>query len=110
MNPNRGEVWIADLGIASKSRPVVIVSRDDDDPPRALAIYVPLTTQYRNSPYEVPLPKLRFLKQTSYANAQGIGSIPTKRLEYYLGDIPDTTMAEIDRALEFTLGLDDDPS
>jgi mRNA interferase MazF len=44
MNPQPGEVWLADLGLAAKTRPVVIVSRDDPDPPRALVLYVPLTT------------------------------------------------------------------
>ena len=29
-----GEVWLADLGLAAKTRPVVILSRDD---PQALA-------------------------------------------------------------------------
>jgi mRNA interferase MazF len=48
MNLNPGEVWLADLGIAAKTRPVVIVSRHDLDPPRALAIYVPLTTKLLN--------------------------------------------------------------
>ena len=46
------EVWLADLGLAAKSRPVLIVSRPDPDPPRALVIYVPLTTQNRESKYE----------------------------------------------------------
>jgi mRNA interferase MazF len=45
MNPQPGEVWLADLGLAAKTRPVVIVSRGDPDPPRALVLYVPLTTQ-----------------------------------------------------------------
>jgi mRNA-degrading endonuclease toxin of MazEF toxin-antitoxin module len=58
MNPQPGEIWLADLGLAAKTRPVVIVSRQDPDPPRALVLYVPLTTQRRNSPYEVPLPRL----------------------------------------------------
>jgi len=48
---------VADLGLSAKTRPVVIVSRFDQDPPRALALYVPLTTQNRLSLYEVPLPK-----------------------------------------------------
>jgi mRNA-degrading endonuclease toxin of MazEF toxin-antitoxin module len=56
MPPRPGEVWLADLGLAAKTRPVVIVSRDDPDPPRALILYVPLTTQNRQSPYEVVLP------------------------------------------------------
>ena len=43
MNPQPGDVWLADLGLAAKTRPVVIVSRPDPDPPRALVLYVPLT-------------------------------------------------------------------
>ena len=47
MNPQPGEIWLADLGLAAKTRPVVIVSRQDPDPPRSLVLYVPLTTQRR---------------------------------------------------------------
>nr|VFK37635.1 MAG: PemK-like, MazF-like toxin of type II toxin-antitoxin system [Candidatus Kentron sp. SD]VFK41302.1 MAG: PemK-like, MazF-like toxin of type II toxin-antitoxin system [Candidatus Kentron sp. SD] len=68
MNPKSGEVWLADLGLAAKTRPVVVISRYDPNPPRALVMYVPLTTQNRHSPYEVVLPKLRFLNQRSIAN------------------------------------------
>jgi len=45
MSPRPGEIWLADLGLAAKTRPVVIVSREDADPPRSLVLYVPLTTQ-----------------------------------------------------------------
>jgi hypothetical protein len=31
MNPQPGEIWLADLGLAAKMRPVVIVSRQDPD-------------------------------------------------------------------------------
>ena len=81
MNPYPGEIWLADLGLAAKTRPVLVVSRYDPDPPRAMITYFPLTTQYRQSPYEVVLPKLRFLNQDSYANVQVLGSIPKVRLE-----------------------------
>ena len=59
MNPRPGEVWLADLGWAAKFRPIVIVSRHDPDAPRSLIIYVPITTQYRQSAYEVMLPRRR---------------------------------------------------
>jgi mRNA interferase MazF len=106
MNLNPGEVWLADLGIAAKTRPVVIVSRHDLDPPRALAIYVPLTTQYRDSLYEVVLPRLRFLDRDSIANVQGIASIPTVRLERKLGKLPDEVMLKIKQAILFALDLE----
>jgi mRNA interferase MazF len=54
----------------------VIISRYDPNPPRAMITYIPLTTQYRQSLYEVVLPKLKFLDHYSIANVQGIGSIP----------------------------------
>ena len=105
MSPLPGEVWLADLGLAAKTRPVVIGSRLDAEPPRALALYVPLTTQNRSSPYEVVLPRLAFLHQDSVANVQGLGSIPTIRLERKLGKVPDQTLNEIRRALAFALDL-----
>jgi len=37
MNPQPGEFWLADLGLAAKTRAVVIVSRQDPNPPRALS-------------------------------------------------------------------------
>jgi mRNA interferase MazF len=108
MNLKPGEVWLADLGLAVKTRPVVIVSRYDPSPPRALVIYVPLTTQHRGSLYEVVLPNLRFLNQDSIANIQGLGSIPTVRLERKLGSLPDNVILEIKQALLFTLDLEFD--
>jgi len=105
MNPQPGEVWLADLGLAAKTRPIVIVSRYDADPPRALVLYVPLTTQNRQSPYEVALPSFQFLDRNSVANVQGLGSLPKARLERKLGMLPDDVMARIKRALAFALDL-----
>ena len=107
--PRPGEVCLADLGLAAKVRPIVVVSRHDPDPPRVLTIYVPLTTQNRGSRYEVVLPKLPFLRPgaaASVANVQGLGSLPTVRLERRLGKLPDIVMAEIKRALSYALDLD----
>src|SRR5215510_11255194 len=50
MAAKQGEVWLADLGLAAKTSPVVILSQDDPQAPRALVTYVPLTTQNRGSP------------------------------------------------------------
>ena len=109
MSPQPGEVWLADLGLAAKTRPVVIVSRIDPNPPRALVLYVPLTTQHRLSPYEVPLPQLPFLVRDSVANVQGLGSIPTVRLERKLGKLPRDTLMNLRGALAFALDLEPAP-
>ena len=53
MNTKPGEIWQADLGLAAKTRPILIISRYDPEVPRALLIYLPLTTQHRGRRYEV---------------------------------------------------------
>ena len=106
MNPRPGEVWLADLGMAAKTRPVVVVSRYDEDPPRVLVIYVPLTSEDRGSGYEVEMPKLPFLRLEGVANVQGIASMPVKRLERRLGMLPKEVMDRIKKALRFALDLD----
>ena len=75
MNPRPGEVWLADLGMAAKTRPVVVVSRYDEDPPCVLVLYVPLTSEDRGSESEVEMPKLPFLRLEGVANVQGIASL-----------------------------------
>ncbi len=99
MNPKPGEVWLVDLGLAAKMRPVLIVSRADPNPPRALVVYVPLTSQNRGSPYEVVLPKLPFLNRDSVANVQGLGSVPTVRLERKLDSLPEEIMLQVKVAI-----------
>ena len=108
MNPHPGEIWLADLGLTAKTRPVLVVSRHDPDPPRDLIIYIPLTTQYRESQYEIILPKLRFLNQQSYVNVQGLGSIEKVRLERRLGKLSGIVMTEIKHTLTFVLDLEID--
>ena len=106
MIPKPGEIWLADLGLAAKTRPVVIVSRYDPNPPRELVIYIPITTQIRQSPYEVLLHKRKFLKLDSVANVQGTSALPTMRLEKKIGEISSDEMIRIKHAISYALDLD----
>lgn len=105
MRTEPGEVWLADLGLAAKTRPVLIVSRRDENPPRALVIHVPVTTKNRGSQYEVDLGRLPFLREASFVNVQGIASIPTNRLARKLGRMPDEVLAKVKQALRYALDL-----
>ena len=105
MAAKHGEVWLADLGLAAKTRPVVILSRDDPQAPRALVTYVPLTTQNRGSPYEIEIGNLRFLRELSVATVQGIGSIPAVRLHRKLGSLSTETLDKIKQAVRSALDL-----
>jgi mRNA interferase MazF len=75
MSPLPGELYLVDLGMVGKVRPAVVVSREDPESPRALAVCVPLTTENRGSAYEVALGKLRFLDKESWVNVQGLMSV-----------------------------------
>ena len=105
MKAKPGEIWLADLGLAAKVRPVLVVSRYDSDPPRALTIYLPLTTQDRGSRYEVSVGPLPFLDRTSVVNVQGIGALIEPRLERKLGQLPADIFAKVKEALRFALEL-----
>ncbi|MCM8539356.1 MAG: type II toxin-antitoxin system PemK/MazF family toxin [Lentisphaeraceae bacterium] len=105
MTTKPGQVFLVDLGYDAKLRPMVIVSREDDDAPRALSLCAPATTQFRDSPYEVYIGKPRFLLKESYVNVQGIQAIQHHELGKYLGILSDDQIEEIKQAIRFACDL-----
>jgi mRNA interferase MazF len=100
-----GEVYRADLGLAGKVRPVLIVSREDQDPPRDLVLAVPLTAENRGSSYEVVMPRVRFLREISTANIQGLQPFRPAELHGPIGKSEDSAMRPIKEALKWVLNL-----
>ena len=105
MTTRPGEVYKVDLGIAGKVRSMVVVSREDPDAPRALAVCSPVTTAYRGSEYEVDIGKPSFLRQQSYVNVQGLQAIQHHELIGPIGRLPPAVMEKIRVALKYTLDL-----
>ena len=105
MIPAPAEVYLADLGIGGKVRPVMVVSRVDPDAPRALALCVPLTTQNRGSFYEVKLPRVRFLREQSFANVQGLASFRHDELRGPLGRSELMTLERVRVALRYIMEI-----
>lgn len=93
--------WVGSEDAARRGR----VTRRPGPTAGVNSLYIPLTTQNRQSPYEVALPPLPFLAHNSVANAQGLGSLPIVRLERRLGTLPDDVMVKIKRTLAFALEL-----
>ena len=106
MTTKPGEVYLVDLGIAGKVRPMIVLSREDSDPPRALAICAPVTTASRDSRYEIPIGKPIFLKSESFVNVQGLQAISHHELHRKLGNITDSYLSQIRDALVFALDLE----
>lgn len=105
MNPIPGDLYLVDLGMVGKVRPAVVISREDSDAPRALAICAPLTTENRGSAYEVPLGKLKFFDKESWVNVQGLMSLGHEKLIRRLGRLTAHEREQIKTALRFALDL-----
>jgi len=102
-NPNRGEVWLADLGYAAKIRPCLILSVPAADEDRALATIVPHTMSLRGSRFEVGL-KIKFLREGGF-DAQNLVTIPHAKLIRNLGKLNDAQLKEVEERIRFWLGL-----
>ncbi len=100
-----GEVWIVDLGMAAKERPVLVLAFPLPDDARSLVVVAPLTSQIRGYRGEVDLGKPRWLPKPSAVNIQGLASVDHQALLRKLGALPTTQMAEVKQALRDLLSL-----
>jgi mRNA interferase MazF len=105
VNPHPGEVYFVDLGMVEKPRDVLIVSIDDEAAPLAVVTALSLTTRFHQTPYEVPLPKLPWLRERSFVNAQSLSGYKFVELQRLKGRFDATTMRQVQAALRLWLGL-----
>ena len=101
--PERGDVWLADLGFAAKVRPVLVVSVPYADRDYALIQVVPHTTQARGAQFEVSFP-VRFLEAGAF-NVQGMLAVPLTKFLRRLGTLSPVHMAEVEAMIRRWLGL-----
>ena len=103
MQPERGEVWLFDLGMAAKTRPVLVVSVPYGDDDRALVTVVPHTTQLRGGPFEVAL-SVSFLKPGAFL-VQGISTYPRAWAIRKIGKLNRDQLREVMAGVQTWLGL-----
>lgn len=101
--PQRGEVWLVDLGLAAKVRPCLVLSDSPADSDRALVALVPHTTSLRGSRYEVVL-RISFLRPGGF-DAQNIVTVPIAKLLRMLGRLTSAQLAEVESRVSLWLGL-----
>lgn len=105
VDPKPGEVYFVDLGMVEKPRDVLIVSIRDEAAPLAVVTAVSLTTRFHQTPYEVRLPKLPWLREQSYVNAQSLSGFKFVELQRLKGRFDAATMQQVHAALRLWLGL-----
>ena len=99
----RGEVWLADLGLAAKVRPVLVVSIPFGDLDYALVTVIPHTTIPRGSNFEVSLP-LPYLQKGAF-NIQGALAIPEAKFIRRLGTLSPDQLTQVTNTLKRWLGF-----
>ena len=102
-SPQRGEVWLVDLGMAAKVRPALAISVPADDIDRALVTLVPHTTSPRSSRFEVVV-TVPFLRAGVF-DAQNLITVPHAKLVRVLGKLSGVQLSSIERAVCLWLGL-----
>lgn len=106
MSPKPGEIYLIDLGYAGKVRPAIVASREDPESPRAICMFIPITSEHRGSRYEVSIGKPGFLREPeSWANVQAISTVGHEKIIRFLGKISARQMMEIKEALRFALEI-----
>lgn len=103
--PQAGDVWLIDLGMVGKTRHTLVLAAQTDAR-LALASVVLITTQFEDTPYEVRLPRVPWLREQSYINVQSIQ--PVKFTEFVRkapGKFDARVMSEVEAALKRWLNL-----
>ena len=100
-----GDVWFAELGMAEKSRPVLVLAVPGPLDARSLVIVAPLTSQIRGMRGEVDLGKPRWLPKPSAVNLQGLASFDRHKLTRRMGYLTKPQFEQVKSALKELLGL-----
>ncbi len=101
--PNRGEVWLVDLGLAAKVRPCLVINTPAQLQDRALVTVITHTTTPRGSQFEVAL-KVPFLRAGAFV-VQNVVTIPEVKLIRRLGLLTPQQMSEVEAVIRLWLGL-----
>lgn len=89
-----------------KTRPVVLVSREEAYARREYVMVAPVTTQARGIPAEVILDASEGLPRPSVANCDSLVTLAKSRLLRRIGNLHTNRSEDLDSALKFALGLD----
>ena len=101
--PERGEVWLADLGLVAKTRPVLILSVPFSESDYALITIVPHTTSTRSSAFKVEL-SVQGLKPGAF-NIQGLTAVSSSVFIRRIGKLQPRQMELIEISVKKWLGF-----
>lgn len=101
--PKRGEIWLAALGLAAKTRPVLVLSVPFSTSYYALITIVPHTTSPRSSNFKVTL-SVSGLRPGVF-NVQGLMTTQPSKFIRKLGTLSPVEMKQIEATVKRWLGF-----
>lgn len=100
-----GEVWLVDFGYDGKFRPSLVVSVPDQNSRLAVCTVVQITRQHGDTPYEVILPRVPWLPEQSYCNAQSLQPVKWIEFQRKIGQFDASVLKQVRAALARWLGI-----
>jgi mRNA interferase MazF len=104
-DPKPGEVWTIDFGYDGKVRSALVVSVVDRNCRLALASVIQITSQYGGTPYEMTLPRVPWLREQSYCNAQSVQPVAWTEFQRKLGQFDPSILKNARAVLKLWLGI-----
>lgn len=97
-------MWLFDLGMTAKVRPVLVVSVEYGDSDRAIVTVVPHTTGLRGGPFEISI-DIPFLRPGAFL-VQGVSTYPNAWAIRKLGAVKPDQMEAVVKGLAAWLGIE----
>jgi len=103
---SRGDIRWFRFNAPNKRRPVLVLGRDDVLPSLAQVPVVPLSTQFRDLPWEVRLTEADGVPSNSVLKPEWIKSVDRMSLGPLIATLPTNRWAEVTAAVVNVLGLE----
>ena len=104
---NRGEIWLYSFKPPDKSRPVLVLTRQEVIPLLRTAMVAPITSTIRGAPGEVIVGIEEGLKHESAVNLDHVQTVDQARLEHRVGSLDTGKMREVCCALAIATSCDE---
>lgn len=94
-----------DFGFDGKVRNALVVSIPDPSCRMAVSSVVQVTMQFGGTPYEVTLPRVPWLREQSYCNAQSVQPVAWREFQRKAGQFDSRQLREVRVAISRWLDL-----
>ena len=101
---SRGDIWLYDFKRPDKSRPVLVLTRQEVIDFLNTVMVAPITSTMRGAPGEVTVGVAEGLKHYSAVNLDHVQTVDQSRLSGFIGHLSNENMSEVCRALAVAAG------